>query len=226
MHSDKALTNAELELTQRIQMYFPRGLLSSEKLHQWNSCPRAVLARHLAKMLQGDPNELDPHFPVWKTVGVWEGHKTPDDFRQALKQSGVRIGGSADDILGRTEYPASLSLFERREVKYDLALVSLGEMGLRNGARLDEILKRAAEFGLDPCHAAVALLLRLQYLDQRSNEWLHIAMEPITDSMGRPQIYTIGHGRSGLWLRGTYGGDDQSWRGGSHWVFVRRPNGN
>lgn len=50
--SDKALTPAELEVTQKIQTHFPRGL-PPEILGRANSCPVATLADAVKKMLEG-----------------------------------------------------------------------------------------------------------------------------------------------------------------------------
>lgn len=50
--SDKALTSAELEITQKIQTHFPREL-SAEVLRLANSCPVAMLTEAVKKMLEG-----------------------------------------------------------------------------------------------------------------------------------------------------------------------------
>jgi len=44
---DTALSNAELELTQKIQMHFPRGQIASEKIKVWNGLPSDSLTAHL-----------------------------------------------------------------------------------------------------------------------------------------------------------------------------------
>ncbi len=86
--SDKAtLSNAELELTQRIQMHFPRGVLSAEILKQWNGCPAeiitAVITRAFGTSLElHKPNavidcDADPFVPSgWKM----EEHKKGGQF--------------------------------------------------------------------------------------------------------------------------------------------------
>ena len=53
--SDKALSRAELELTQRIQMHFPRGVISPQTLGYWNSCPTKVLTARLEKSFSAMP---------------------------------------------------------------------------------------------------------------------------------------------------------------------------
>ena len=74
--SDKAnLTNAELELTQRIQMHFPRGVLSSEVLKKWNSCPTYIITRACKKAF-AEFTENQQILEVLGTVNV----PTTEDF--------------------------------------------------------------------------------------------------------------------------------------------------
>jgi hypothetical protein len=47
--NDKALglTNTELELTQRIQMFFPRGIIPMEVLKEWNGCKKEIITKKI-----------------------------------------------------------------------------------------------------------------------------------------------------------------------------------
>jgi len=47
--SGKTLNNAELELTQRIQLYFPRGT-DLRIVQAWNGCPKNILTEKLAEV--------------------------------------------------------------------------------------------------------------------------------------------------------------------------------
>ncbi len=47
--NDKALSNAALELTQKIQMHFPRNI-APEVLTTWNGCPVDILTEHLTRV--------------------------------------------------------------------------------------------------------------------------------------------------------------------------------
>lgn len=49
MASDKALSNAELELTQKAQMQFPRGLINPEIIHAWNGCSKEMIKERMLK---------------------------------------------------------------------------------------------------------------------------------------------------------------------------------
>lgn len=56
MGGKACLTNAELELTQRIQIHFPRGVIPAGILEQWNGCPKEVLTRRLKEFFGRSPN--------------------------------------------------------------------------------------------------------------------------------------------------------------------------
>lgn len=50
--SNKALlSNAELELTQRLQMHFPRGAIPANAIDAWNSCSKEKITNMLKKAL-------------------------------------------------------------------------------------------------------------------------------------------------------------------------------
>ena len=54
--SNKALTNGELELTQKIQTHFPRGI-SPELIASWNGCPKELLMARLTDIFSQPPEE-------------------------------------------------------------------------------------------------------------------------------------------------------------------------
>lgn len=59
--SDKTMSNAELEFTQKLQMNFPRGILSVEVLRRWNGCPAEVIrAKCIEAFGQFPEPESDP----------------------------------------------------------------------------------------------------------------------------------------------------------------------
>ncbi len=70
--SDKALglTGVELELTQRIQMYFPRGVISTEILSKWNGCPKEIITTTLIKVFSELPKRFLLEFIGTVTVAA------------------------------------------------------------------------------------------------------------------------------------------------------------
>jgi hypothetical protein len=152
--------------------------------------------------------------PVWKTVKLGTC-KTPSEYRKALKKAGMRIGDWGDDILGRITC-------SKEEIDLDLVVLSVGDLGLKDGAKYSDICAKAVELGLELCPAEVGPALRLQYGDQPKGEWLRIAMEAITDRDGSLSFFYVERGGDGLWLRGHGGLPDGVWGAVHRFVFGRR----
>lgn len=155
-------------------------------------------------------------FALWKTIKLGTGLVTADDFRRALKAGNFRIGDWGNDILGRRGFTAA-----DEETEMDLVVLSVAELGFKDGAYRKDIYKRALKLGLELCPAEVGPQLRLQYKDQPMDEWLRIAMEPITDSVGHLSVFCVGRDDGGLWLLGGDGSHGDFWDGIYRWVFVR-----
>ena len=152
-------------------------------------------------------------FAIWKTVTLGL-KKSPKDYRKAMEKDGYRVGDYAGQILNKTEV-------SQTEVELDLVVVTVGELGFKDGARRDVFYARAIELGLQLCPAEVGPSLRLLYKDQPRGEWLRIGMEPITPSGGLPHVFGVDDGLGGRWLRSLYGRAVSVWDAGHPWVFVR-----
>jgi len=159
---------------------------------------------------------LQKIFKVWRTIKLGTGLKTADDFRKSLKANGMNVGDRASDILEKPDFTSAVG-----ETEVDLVRVTVAGLGFKQGARRDQIYERARELGLELCPPEVGPQLRLQYKDQPIGEWLLIAMEPCTDSVGRLLVFHVEHDDNGLWLDGNYGGPAHFWRPENPWVFVR-----
>ncbi len=157
-------------------------------------------------------------FKTWKTIKLGTGLKTADDFRKALKKADCNISDWANDIIGKSAFSVS-----PEEVDAELVVVSVAELGFKNGATCADIYKRAEELGLALCPNEVGPQLRLQYKDQPNGEWLLIGMEPITDSDGGLSVFSVArHVGGARWLYSHYGSPDGVWHAGGRWVFLRR----
>jgi hypothetical protein len=154
-------------------------------------------------------------FKVFKTIKLGTGLKTADDFRKSIKDNRMKIDDWANDILGKPAFTVAV-----KETELDLVVVSVAELGFKNGATLEQIYARAKELGLDLCPNEVGPQLRLQYKDQPNREWLAVAIEPITGSDGDLGRFSVRRDGGGLWLHGCYGGPGGVWRGSSCFVFV------
>ena len=152
--------------------------------------------------------------PVWKTVKLGL-HKSPDDYRAAIKKAKQKIGDWGNDILGRITC-------SQEETEVDLVVLSVGDLGFKDGARYADICAKAVELGLELCPAEVGPALRLQYPDQPRGEWVLVAMEAITVRYGIRFIFNVGHDSGELWLCGNYGDPDGFWDADDRFAFVRR----
>ncbi|GEM_PF-1069161 len=73
--SDKAtplsISNAELELTQKIQQHFPRGSIPKEVLSRWNSAPAEMLRSHLEATFGHFPKTDEKNVALYKEETKW-----------------------------------------------------------------------------------------------------------------------------------------------------------
>ncbi len=151
-------------------------------------------------------------FTIWKTITLGI-NKSPSEYRRALKAKGYRIGDYADQILNKVKVGGT-------EVQLDLVLVTVAELGFKDGARRDAIYARAIELGLELCPAEVGPALRLAYQDQPYREWIRVAMEPIADSDDDLMVFGVDLDDGERWLGGYYGDPGFFWDAGRRWVFV------
>jgi hypothetical protein len=155
-------------------------------------------------------------FAIWKTAKLGTC-KTADDYRKALKKARYGINIWANEILNKAAFT-----FTQQETEVDLVVLSVGELGFKDGAHYNDICARAVEMGLELCPAEVGPTLRLAYADQPKNECLRIATEAIIDSDGYLFIFAVEHVDGELWLRGYFGHPASFWYAVHRFVFVRR----
>ena len=160
--------------------------------------------------------EAEREFKIWETIKLGTGPKTAEDFRCFLRVGGFRLSDWASDILGKSAFTVATE-----ETEVDLVMVTVGELGFKKGARRDQIYDRAKQLALELCPAEVGPQLRLQYQDQPNGEWILVAMEPILDSDGDPDVFRVGRRDSGLWLNSCWGSPDNFWDAVRRWVFCR-----
>jgi hypothetical protein len=161
----------------------------------------------------GSPSVAE--IPVWKrlTLGTYKGVNA---LRAALDAARVRVGDSADEILGRPAFT-----FSQTRVDLDLVVVSVSELGFHDSTSLGEIYRRAGELGLELCPAEVAPLLRLQYLNQPMGEFLNVAMRPLPTYAGDLVALSVANAGTGPLLIGGAGHGDVLLNWMAKLVFVR-----
>lgn len=188
--------------------------ISSDLMQGWIDNPRG-LQKFLAGLCPCPP-DTESNFSIWKTIKLGTGPKTADDFRRSFKADGLRISDWTSYILGKRAFTAADD-----ETEVDLVVLSVAELGFKNGATRTYIYERALKRGLELCPAEVGPQLRLQYRDQPNGEWLLIGMKPIADSDGYLDVFYVGRPYGDLWLSSDRGSPDCFWDGSTRWVFVR-----
>ena len=155
------------------------------------------------------------HFQIWRaiTLGTYKG---VDAYRNALDSARIKIGNSADEILGRPAFP-----YAKMKTDVELAVLSAAELGVESDeSSLSDVYERARQVGLNLCPAEVGPQLRLDYHNQPLGEALDIAMEPVATYSGDLTILTLVNWGTGLMLIGRDGRSESKVNRISRFVFA------
>ena len=159
------------------------------------------------------------HFQIWRTITLGT-YKGVDAYRGALDAARIKIGVSADEILGRPAFP-----YARTKTDVELVVLSAAELGVvESETSLSNVYRRASQVGLKPCPAEVGPQLRLDYRNQPLGEALDIAMEPVNTYSGDPTILTLVNWGTGLLLIGRDGRSESMVSRISRFVFALPTN--
>jgi hypothetical protein len=153
-------------------------------------------------------------FPTWKTIKIGR-YRSAKKITKAFKDNGFRIG-DADSALDALR---NIS-FVPTERDIDLVRVYGHELDFWQNTSQREIYDRAGRFGLGRVPPETGPELRLQYPDQPLDDWMLMAMYPISTS-GWPSLRIFGLQNSsvGQWLHAHSGEPNGSWRPNVCWVF-------
>ncbi len=154
-----------------------------------------------------------------KTIELGTGLRNGKDFENTLVKNDYKVGNWAKDLLAKPDFEKSIST---TETEVNLVILSVADLGFKDGAKRSDIYDKAQELGLELCPAEVGPQLRVQYKDQPAGEYLLIGMEPITDSDGDLGVFYVDHDDAVLWLSALNGKPGGFWRGSRRWVFRRR----
>ena len=155
------------------------------------------------------------HFQIWRTITLGT-YKGVDAYRDALDSAKIKIGVSADEILGRPAFP-----YAKMKADVELAVLSAAELGVESDeSSLSDVYERARQAGLELCPAEVGPQLRLDYRNQPLGEALDIAMEPVATYSGDSTILTLVNWGTGLMLIGRDGRSESRVNRISRFVFA------
>jgi len=192
---------------------------NKEDLNQDTKVYIGAWSPEVLKLMPESVTHIYEQFPDKKvflrTIDTDPRIQSPQEVENALIAKGYKISSYVRDILQKVE-------FSHEGKSYELVSFSVSQLGFPNGATLQQIYDKAEELGLELCPAEVGPQLRLQYPDQQNDEWLRIAMNPITDSDGNPGLFEVGRNDGRLWLDGNGGRLDLRWFGYNRFVFLRR----
>ncbi len=143
------------------------------------------------------------------------GGKTPETHIADLETANIYISDYAKDMLqNKTEYISTIT-----PETHHLVALTVADLGFSNGATTTEIFTKAQELGLSLCPHDVGPALCHSYTDQPLGEWGRIAMKPITDRDGRPDVFRLGRDVGGLWLGSGRAEPDDIWSSDDRFVF-------
>ena len=178
---------------------------------------------NIFKLLPQSVEHIYTEFPEGrirqKTIKLGTGLETKDDFIKALKQNEFEVNDWAKNIMGKPEFTAA-----KKETEERLIILSVADLGFKDGAKIEDIYKRAEELGLELCPAQTGPQLRLQYKDQPMDEYCLIGMKPISCSDGDPSVFSVSRGGGGSRLGADYGWPDYFYDGGDRFAFVPASN--
>lgn len=158
-------------------------------------------------------------FETFMSIKLGTDLKTARAFGWALGDMGSLITDYHLEDLAEQVIRSSHFTVASQETEIDLVVVSLAELGLKDGVGYSNIFERAQEFSLELCSFEAGPQLRLQYKDQPEDERLYIAMKPI-NAWGGLGVFHVDNDNGPLWLR--FDNYTSKWKSDSLWVFVRR----
>src|SRR5262249_24629382 len=88
------------------------------------------------------------HSQIWRTITLGT-YKGVDAYRDALDSARIKLGLSADEILGRPAFP-----YAKMKTDVKLAVLSAAELGVESDeSSLSDVYERARRVGLELCPA-------------------------------------------------------------------------
>lgn len=145
------------------------------------------------------------------------GGKSAEQLISEMQDQGITISDYAKSMMDNPDFVVG----EQRE-EIVLIRLTIAELGFKTNATTDQVYERAAALGLELCPADTGPQYCLAYKDQPLNDYVLIAMKPITDQDGFPGIFDLRRIDDGLWLDDYWTRPDNEWRPDDQFVFRLR----
>lgn len=158
-----------------------------------------------------------PETPIRK-FGLEIGGPTAKELEQQLGDNKIKLTDYSQDMLHSKDF----TTLKNREQIHLVRLKIRDLFSDENVHTTDEIYRKAEEFGLELCPAEVGPNLRLKYMDQPMNEWLHIGMKQISGRSGSPSVFILARDAGGAWLSYDWANPDFGWDPDDEFVFRLR----
>ncbi|MFH0779412.1 MAG: hypothetical protein V1928_00965, partial [Parcubacteria group bacterium] len=142
------------------------------------------------------------------------GGKDKKQLMKELQEKNVDIYDSAKQMMDDVDFKTL-----KKEEKAELIRLTVGALGLKDGAKTQEIYDKAEELGLELCPPEAGPQLRLHY---SGNDWMLIAMKQISGFSGGPRVFFLGRYGDRPALGGYYAFPTRYWISDHEFVFRSR----
>ena len=142
---------------------------------------------------------------------------TGPQWIERLEEKGFRLSKWAKDVLNSADFVPTNGM------TYEIAVLK-GMLWNDNKRITKNIRAEADKRKLTKPNAEVACLIREMFSDEEIEAmglvWIVAMHEPISDSVGDPDLLNADRGGGGLWLRAAYGRPDGGWGRDYGFAFV------
>lgn len=115
------------------------------------------------------------------------GGKSKEELKKEIKEK-FYLSPYAENMIDNQNFIVS-----QEPYLVDIVCLRVEDFGYIDALNTEEIYTEAQSLGLDLCSAEVGPYLRIQYENQPSDEFIHIAMKQIVDSKNKSKVFRVGN---------------------------------
>lgn len=174
----------------------------------------AELERSLAKVFKNILGGKNGDLTTGRTIDL---NISSEEAKKALQEACFEIGFGMKEILEKL-------IFEPVEKQVVLVSRTVADLGFNFPPCRRDIFQEAIKQGYSLCPREIALLARLQYMDQPEGETLYVAMEEIVFKWDQRGVFCLSHGqpcKNKLELYIIYCGPGTAHLGSVKWLFMK-----